>query len=161
MCFRFTSRGFKSKPFGRSHINPMAPRVGTIGQKVTYGHIKISNLMAHRLSGNGSRCQKMRQTLLTLRHQHMFNAFIGQMKESPWPGQPRTFIFVRNKHKSSSLNDGHHHHSNSCKSRIPLAHCCPYPVRLNATDGERPLPFLLSLSSLSLSLSSSLSSSAP
>ena len=133
----------------------MAPRVGTIGQKVTYGHIKISNLMTHRLSGNGSRCQKMRQTLLTLRHQHMFNAFIWRMKESPWPGQPRTFIFVRNKHKPSSLNDGHHHHSNSCKARIPLANYCPYPREIKCYRWRTSFSF--SPLSLSLYLSLSLS----
>ena len=43
-------------------------------------------------------------------------------------------MFARNSHKSACLSHGHHHHANSFKSRILLAHRCPYPRSSSSTS---------------------------
>ena len=131
MRFRHTRRAFKSHQLGRSHINPMAPRVGRINcAKVT---LKQQNPHGTPAFRERFYVSKMKQTLRTLRHQHIFNICFHRTYEGITMAQDIQGLsfFVRNKHKSPSLSDGHHHHANSFKSRIPLAHRFPYPLEVD------------------------------
>ena len=153
MCFRHTSRWFKSHQFGRSHINPMAQRAGRINwAKITFKQQNPHGTPAFRerfyVKNEANIAHADASTNVFSIH-----VFIGHMKESPWHRTSMDFHFLSGANTNPQvlvtgtiimptvLNHESHWHT--------VFHI---PLKLIVTDVERPCRTSFSSSFLSVAM---------